>query len=395
MTTESKLNAFMGTIDDEQAQESRVDAHEGSYFEGAPDDEIVRERAREFDDLPKHVVRSRLWLKTVRKIFKEQGSKGLRLLTLPGRHRLEVEFYAKHNLLGSGVRDGIPYLHVVGFEQEPTVYGLLQSRTPSLQSLFRGSILAALVEPNSENGLALRALAPFDVINLDLTANIAARSDGPFSPFMQAVRQCLQIQGSRAARWALMVTFRAGMSDNDPVAVEVLEKFFQENIDKHVLVKDKCLERYKSKEAKKLLEEHPEEGLGQITAKWVIEQGHQADWQCDYYRHAAYTREFTKKGTKLTYSLRKLVFEFVKRPPTNHEIVLNHVPTKAWHLEDLARLFEPAAMLDVDDAVARMPEQERMRLEQEIFELQNAEILEHAAATNLGDIPPADGELSA
>jgi hypothetical protein len=368
MSGKKELGEFLDGLDKEDAQERAVEAHEGSYFESAPDDTTILVRAREFDDVHKHWARRELWLRTAKRIRKAKGA-GLRLLTLPGQHQFEVKLYAKEELLALSNQDGGDRLEVVGFENDPAIFGLLATAEPKLLELLRGDILAALIEPVSANGKALRAHAPYDLINLDLTSNIATSNDGPYSPFLKGVRECFQLQGNQTGSWALMVTFRAGMMDTEPTVVTELAKLFQQNIDDHLLVKEACLERYGVDTAEGVLAKDPEGGLGQFTGKWVIEQAHAFEWECTFYRHAAYDREYEKDGKAGRYSLRKLVFEFSRHLTGSKQMVLSGIPPQSWHAQDLSRLFEQAALLDVDDAVSKIKARHRERLEKEIEEM--------------------------
>jgi hypothetical protein len=367
------LDEFLDkTLNREEAQEKGVEAHDGSFFVGAPDDAVMIARAREFDDVPKHWVRRELWLKTVKRVARAKGA-GVRLLTLPGQHRFEVKLYAEEKLLERIEIDGEHRFGVVGIESDPTIFGLLATSEPRLLELLRGDVLSALIQPRSANGKAIRTHAPYDVINLDLTANIATRNDGPYSPFLQGVRECFQIQGSQTGRWALMVTFRAGMLETEPKVVSELGQFFQKNLEQHLKVKEACLDRYKAGTANEILAMQPEEALGQVTAKWIIEQGHAFEWECVFFRHAAYERTYTDPtGTPNRYSLRKLLFEFNRRLSSSREIVLGSVPPQAWHADDLAQLFEQAALLDVDDCVSRLKAAYRSKIEAEIEEFRRA-----------------------
>lgn len=371
MTKEKDLEKFLDDVlKKEDAQEKHVAANSGSFFEDAPDDATLIVRAREFDDVPKHWVRREMWLKTAKKIARAKGA-GIRLLTLPGRHLFEVKLYAKENLLEKQVgADGEERLAVVGFETDPTVFGLVTTSGPKLLEMLCGDVLTALINPPSPNGKIIRSHVPYDVINLDLTANIATLADGPYSPFLQGVRECFQIQGTQTGDWALMVTFRAGMLDNDPKVVHELEAFFQRNLEAHLKVKEACLDRYKVGTAKEVLAKEPEEGLGQVTAKWIIEQGHQFEWECKVFRHAAYDRIFHRDSVQHRYSLRKLVFEFSRRLTNPRQLVLAAVPAQAWHAEDLARLFDSNSLLDVDEKVAGIKPEYRARIEAEIEDLQ-------------------------
>jgi hypothetical protein len=367
MTDSNQLDDFLDkTLSKESDQEQKVEAHADSYFDDAADGATMKQRAREFDDVPKHWVRRELWLKSVKRLRKRDG---IRLLTLPGRHHFEVKLYAKEKLLKRVLIDGEEHLAVVGFETDPTVFGLLTTeRSPPILEMLCGDVLQALVVPTSPNGLAVRKHAPYDVINLDLTANISSKSDGPYTPFLRGVRECFQIQGNQTGDWVLMVTFRVGMADTEPRVVEELKKLFQENLQKHLLMKESCQDRYGVETAKEVLEHSFPEGLGHITAKWVITQAHQFEWGCPRFQHAHYRRRFTKAGKEDNYSLCKLVFQFSRHLTTSRQVVLKGIPDQSWHADDYVRILDKNAMLDVDVTVSNISASHRQRLTEEIEE---------------------------
>ena len=157
---ESDLDNFLAdALDKEEKQEQQAETHEGSFFENAPDDSAMVARAREFDDIGEHWVRRELWLKTVKRIAKNKGS-GVRMLTLPGQHRFEIKLYESENVLEVTSVDGESRLGVVGIEYDPTIFGLLATSEPRLLELLRGDVLAALIEPGSTNGKAIRKHTP-------------------------------------------------------------------------------------------------------------------------------------------------------------------------------------------------------------------------------------------
>jgi hypothetical protein len=365
----SNIEAFFGELDAEGEQEAKAGEHEDSFFKQAPDAETFRERLREYDDIEKHLVRREHWLKTARQIHKEKGD-GLRLLTLPGRYRFEVELYHKHNLLETRINaQGEQVLGVVGFESSPDVFGLLDGMNPKFSALFHGDILAALIDEKSAAGKVIRRQCPYDIVNLDMTVNLATRAEGPYSPFLRALRECFQIQGSQTHRWALMVTFRAGLTDTDPQTIETLSKCFQDNVDRHAKVREACLEKYKTKQVQKLMQDRPEEGIGQLAAKWIIDTAHQSEWQTEVVSHMCYER--TPAAGR--YSIRKLVFEFVRKRLPSHEIPLTRVPDMSWHIEDVVKLFRPGIPEDITAKVQALRTKRPdylQTIESEILELQ-------------------------
>ncbi|MEZ4448183.1 MAG: hypothetical protein R3B09_01805 [Nannocystaceae bacterium] len=364
---ETSLKDFVNSLD-ETGHERRAEMHSDSFFDNAPDDATLVTRSREFDDIHKHYVRRQVWLKLVKRVAAANGG-NIHLLTLPGKFRFEVGLYQKCGLLKRVPHNGRDCLSVVGFETDPTTFGLLKTSGPPLLEMLLGSILSALTDATSQNGVLIRKHAPFDVINLDLTANIANQHDGPYSPFLQSIRECFQLQGSQSTPWLLMVTFRTGLAETERRVVQTLTDFFQTNLDTHLQFREQCLDAFDVESAATLLERRPHDGVGLFTGKWIVEQGHQFEWECAEFKHATFTRGFSHKdGSQDAYGMSKLCFLFKKRLAPRRQLILRQVPAQSWHADDLARLIKPGNRVDVDSAVANLSESSRARLAAEIEE---------------------------
>jgi hypothetical protein len=346
-----KVEKFLEDLNKEADQEKAVEENTGSYFSAAPAEEVLRRRAREYDDLPKHLVRTHHWLKVARALHKAKGS-GLRLLTLPGRYAIEVGLYHRNGLLEQlAGEEGDDSLYVVGFETNPEVYGLLLSSRPRLLRLFDGSLVETLTNFASKTHQELVALFPFDIINLDLTVNLVAPSEGPYGPVPAAIHECFKLQGAQPHDWALMLTFRAGLPETDPSAVGIWREEYQRNLEQHVAVKDACYETYSSSTVNELFARDAEEALGQCAAKWIADQGHATDWRIVSSKHLRYQREY-ENGT---YTIRKLVFRFSRAKLPQYAMPTKTVPTVPWHLDDLVKVVKSQSQ-DIDRFLERLRE---------------------------------------
>jgi hypothetical protein len=341
---------FVGDLDREGQQESDVLHGEGAYFsDDAPDAGTLVRRAREYDDLPKHIVRVEHWLKMAKSLFKAKG-KGLRLLTLPGRYALEVALYHRNGLLEERTENGNTTVYAVGFETSPDVFGLLQSGPQRFFRLFDGDLIDTLADPNAPHRKELTQLFPFDIINLDLTVNLVAPSEGPYGPVLAAIRDCFKLQGAQPDDWALMVTFRAGLPETDSRAIAAWREEFQRNLDTHPSVKDACFQAHGCATVNELFEQDEEEALAQVAAKWIAEQAHACNWQVRSARQLWYTRQHDGG----TYTIRKIVFRFsiAARLP-QYAMPTKEIPTMPWHIEDLVSVVK-ARSNDIDEAILRL-----------------------------------------
>lgn len=349
--TPGSVDSFIDALDEEHEQEEKVREHRDSFFATAPDAETLVTRAREFDDVEKHLVRREYWLAAAKAVYNDKGA-GLRLLTLPGRHRLEIEHYRSHGLLevSANAATNEEELGVVGFETAPEVFALLRTTNPRFSHLFQADLIKTLAEPSSPYHKQLVRLFPFDVVNLDLTANLVSPKDGPYGPVLKAIRECLRLQVAQAGQWALMLTFRIGQGDTDQSAIEELTRQFQDNISEHSQFKHACFERHGLVDARRIYEKSPDEALGQFAAKWITDQAHVHDWQLLDLRQAHYWREFFKEGKKSGYYIKKLVFRFRRGAAPKYAMPSKQLALLPWHIDDLV-LVAKSSSVDVDAKV--------------------------------------------
>jgi len=363
------VDEFVQGLNREADQEEDVQANRGSFFSNMDSREVVLRRAREYDDVPKHLVRTECWLKLARSLHTACG-RGLRLLTLPGRYALEVGLYHKHRLLATVAReDGQECVAAVGFETSPESYGILQGSRPKFQRLFDANLIEVMNGSDVAAKRDLMALFPFDIINLDLTVNLVAPSEGPYGPVPAAIRECIKLQGAQQADWALMLTFRAGLTETDQRAIDFWRDEYQKNLDEHAMIRSACYDTYGVASAEELFAKDGEEALGQCAAKWIAEQAHATDWQVVETRHLCYKRRF---DVDRVYSIRKIVFRFRRKKLPEYAMPSRVTPVVGWHVEDLVGVVKGARSKNVDDQLEGLNKKSGSyigRLEAEIEEL--------------------------
>lgn len=357
---EEEIENVLQSLDQEAEQEAAIKEGGTSLFDDAPPPEKIRERVREFDDIQKHIVRLEHWMPIARKLRISKG-KGLKILTLPGKHRLEIELYHKEGLIaeyysGSGRKT----LDCVGFEALPDTYGLLKCMSPPLAGLRNECLIETINDPEAEYHDWLISFFPFDIINLDLTVNLVTRREGPYGPVLEAIRECLRLQAGLQNEWALMLTFRAGVDDTDPEAIKDLKEEFDENL-KHPQLKEACHKRFNVTSADALFEQDSEEALGHFAAKWVVDQAHHFDWKVSRIDHLCYDRE--PKGYD-RYSIRKLVFMLKHKSLPKYQIPKKPLQVAKWHLDDLERLIGKAKVVNIDEKVKMYEEKRPQHIEE-------------------------------
>jgi hypothetical protein len=363
------IDEFVLGLDKEEEQEKDIQEDRGSFFFMMDSRDAVLRRAREYDDLPKHLVRREHWLK-VAKGLHSTCKRGLRVLTLPGRYALEIGLYHKHKLLAEiELGDGSKCVGAVGFENSPESFGILQGSSPKFQRLFAANLIDVINGAEVGAKRELMKLFPFDIINLDLTVNLVAPSEGPYGPVPAAIRECIKLQGAQQDDWALMLTFRAGLTETDMGAIDLWRNDYQKNLDDHPAVKAACFETYGKASAIELFTLDGEEALGQWAAKWIAEQAHVADWKVVETRHLCYARAI---DAGRSYSIRKIVFRFTRHKLPPYVMPSRVTPLVGWQIEDLVQVVKGARSTNVDDHLQALRETKQgyiSILEAEIEEL--------------------------
>lgn len=180
-----RLDALFKQLSREENQDADARDH-ARQNEPAVVHSMLREREREYTDVEKHFIRTRVWLKMAQKI-KEANGRQLKYLTLPSYYRLDVSLFIRENLLSSHVRDGREITSVVAFETQPERFARMAGQEPGYQLFGLDSIENAMLDGNNAYYRDLLTAFPFDLVNLDLTSTLTPAHEGPYSRTMQAV----------------------------------------------------------------------------------------------------------------------------------------------------------------------------------------------------------------
>lgn len=318
------------------------------------------DRAREYDDLTKHVVRKQHWLKVAKDLARKKGG-AIKLLTLPGPYRFEVELYRSEGLFGQLGNQAV-VVPVVGFETSPEVFGLLCTSEPKFEQLFMDDLIKTLIDANARHHRELLGCFPFDIINLDLTVNLVEQSEGPYGDVLRAVRECFKLQAAQVGEWALMLTFRAIPEETSAGTVGSLTKQYQENVDAHPEFRDACFHRFNAITAAKIFSDRPEEALGQFAAKWIVDQAHNFDLKVTSVSHVVYERKSARRQSGY-YLMCKLIFKFRRLSLPSHTIPGKRVPEVGDHVRDILDVVR-ARQINVSELVEKLRESNPLYIEQ-------------------------------
>ncbi len=350
MTTPKKggIDEVIKILQEEVEQERNVVAGSGSIFAEAPSDDTLRARSREYDDPVKHWVRKSLWLRLVRQLHRRRG-RPLRLLTLPGRHAIEVKLYEKEGILATINDSHGERLDVVAFEYEPTAYGLLATAEPRLDRVINGSLVDALVKSDDPKAEELRGAFPFDVVNLDLTSNLVAPREAPYGEVLQAVEACLTRQRTLDDEWLLMITFRAVQGHTNAETERQLQQIFEQNLADYDQLRTTFVELHGDVSPSELLESSYEGALGAFFAKWLVDASVRNGWEVARLEHAFYRREALGG-----YQIRKLVARLRPQHVDDQRIPHSGAELTGEQLVSVERALKSGLGRDYDDYFARV-----------------------------------------
>jgi hypothetical protein len=368
------ISGFLRSLN-EDIEEKIAREHKDSLFDHMPSEHTISDRVRRYDDPVKHLVRKEAWVKTARRLYQAKGS-SLRVLTLPGRHRLEVELYLKEGFISPDNGQ----IYVVGFETSPDVFGLLRTMEPRFLRLYQRDLIEVLSSPGTEEDYKRLAEAfPFDIINLDLTVGIANKTDAPYGPVLQAIRACLKLQGNQTSDWALMLTFRADAQDVNQRTLTDLTENFQTNLEQHPLVKEKCYSRHQTENASEFLAAKPEEALGRFLAKWIADQAFFFEWKVQVCKHIRYDRKYGSGS----YPIRKIVLEFTRERLPGYSLPRRNAQATTWLIDGLVSAVAGSVTEDVGEKIDGL---RRSKPDYVVLIANEIEELKMRAAGSNGDI---------
>src|ERR1035437_6968656 len=317
-----KVDALIEQLSQEKQQDEKVLESHDLLFDELNADKL-REREREYTDIEKHWVRSKVWLKVIKDLaqeVKERHGRGIRYFTLPGFHRLDVGLLLREKLLDIDPADS-NCVFVAGFEADPSKFGRMAGRSPKFKLLANCSVESALTDTKNEYYSELQSLFPFDVVNLDLTTSLTPQHEGPYSKTMQAINAVFKRQSEHTGKWALFLTFRNVHSDWEILALGQLFENLQKNIGDYPAVRDAFFERHQEHNVTSLQQKNVETCISQAVVKWLIDRAHHFNIQLETYHCYQYQR--CPKGVP-KYTICKQVLVF-----SRGTVSVAEVPTKS------------------------------------------------------------------
>jgi hypothetical protein len=342
-----KVDALIEQLSQEKQQDEKVLESHDLLFDELNADKL-REREREYTDIEKHWVRSKVWLKTIKDLaqnVREIHGRGIRYFTLPGFHRLDVGLLLRENLLDIDPIDS-NCVYVAGFEADPSKFGRMAGRSPKFKLLANCSVESALTDAKNDYYSELQSLFPFDVVNLDLTTSLTPQHEGPYSKTMQAINAVFKRQSEHSAKWALFLTFRNVHSDWEEIALAQLFDNLQKNIGDYPAVRDAFLERHEEHNVANLKQKRVETCISQAVVKWLIDRAHHFNIQLESYHCYQYQR-YPKGVPK--YTICKQVLVFSRGTVSVAEVPTKSTPRETWMEQNLVKCIQQHKPVDVEE----------------------------------------------
>lgn len=323
------------------------------------DANLIKKREEEYRDIPKQWVRREVWLKTAKSILKKKrrkgNAKGIRYLTLPAYHRLDVSLFLKEGLLEitEGNKGKPEEIYVAAFENDPAKFALMKRHMPSFKLFGCESIEKVLTDENNKYYHELRSLFPFDVINLDLTTSLTPEHEGPYSKTMDAVDTIFDIQSGQGIDWALFLTFRNVPEDLERGARKQLFKNLQDNIDNNPEILEAFQNRYQKNSVQDLEKSDVKKCISQSIVKWLVDRAHQHKFKVGSIQIHYYQR--LNVGIP-KYEIYKHVLELTPAGINPAHIPTKNIPAQPWMTRDLKKCIAQHKCKDVEDITVRLLE---------------------------------------
>ncbi|MCK4249947.1 hypothetical protein KAX97_00755 [candidate division WOR-3 bacterium] len=348
------VDRVLNILNNEGQQEKSAFDESNSLLIGI-DSNLLQKRAEEYKDTEKQWVRRNAWLKTAQSILKKKGGKPIRYLTLPALHRLDVSLFLKEGLLEITKKNEgeAEEIYVAAFENDPTIFALMQQHKPSFKLFGCGSIEEVLTDENNKYYRELRDLFPFDIINLDLTTSLTPKHEGPYSKTMEAIETIFDIQQGYGIHWALFFTFRNVPDELDNGARKQLFKNLQDNIDNNPEVLEAFQKRYQKNSVMELEKSDAKKCISQSIVKWLVDRAHQHKFKAGSIETYFYPRRNT--GLPL-YEIYKHLVELTPAGINPAHIPMKNIPEQSWMKRDLTKCVEKHKCTDVEEKIIRLLE---------------------------------------
>jgi hypothetical protein len=351
------VNKVLRILDNENKQEKSAFEDKNSLIIGK-DAELFRKREEEYRDPEKHWIRKEVWLKTAELIQKKKqkkgNNKGIRYLTLPAYHRLDVSLFIKKELLEVTKKNsnGAPEeIYVAAFENNPDKFALMKDQSPKFKLFGLGDIEKVLTDPTNEYYEELRSLFPFDIINIDLTSSLTPQHEGPYSKTMEAIESIFDIQSGFGIDWALFLTFRNVPADLETNARKQLFDNLQNNIKRYPEVLVAFQNRYNLNSVQDLEKKNVKTCISQSIAKWLVDRAHQHKYKVESIKPYFYTRY--NEGIE-PYKIYKHVLELTPGNINVANIPTKDTPEQTWMKSGLIRCVEQHQCTDVEEKLMKL-----------------------------------------
>lgn len=351
---DSQQNALYSLFDQEEKQEQDVVEGRSSFIASVNAD-LFKEREREYRDIEKHWVRTKVWLRAAKQIAERKGSeRSLRYLTLPAYYRIDVSLLLREQLIQvtqTGENGQAEEIYVAAFETDPTKYGRMSGQTPSFKLFGRTEVEKALTDPSNPYYRELQDLFPFDVVNLDLTTSLTPRHEGPYTKTMEAIETIFRRQAGACTNWALFLTVRNMPVNWQASTIDQLYHNLQQNLDEHPKVLESFSNLYHVTTVAELVEREPKTCISQSVLKWIVDRSHHHNFKLD--SNACY--RYVRKPEGLDpYDIYKHVLVFSEGVIHQATIPTKGIPTQSWMIDDLASCVEKHKCKNVQEEIKKL-----------------------------------------
>jgi hypothetical protein len=362
-TSTVQLGNLYDELSAEAEQESDYVDPTKSFIETISDPVLFTEREREYKDIEKHWVRTKVWLKAAREIAEETRAKhqrGIRYFTLPAYYRLDVSLLLREGLLDiveSSADGKAKKVHVAAFEADPTKFARMVGHSPEFSLFGHTSVEDALTNDANPHYEQLLRLFPFDVVNLDLTTSLTPQHEGPYSSTMKAIDAVLKRQADHGIKWALLLTFRNMPDEWEEDTVEQLIENLQKNIDAYPQVLEAFDRLYGETRVHNFHRDNPKKCISQAVVKWLVDRANSYGLRFEQLYSYFYERA-NSLGVK--YDIYKYVLYFSKGTIYHGIVPTKGIPPQPWMSDNLVKCITQHKPVDVIEKILstldRVPE---------------------------------------
>jgi len=349
----NKLKSIYEELSQEASQEKDSADPNKSFLHGL-DPGLFIEREREYKDIEKHWIRTKVWLKVAKDLAQEtkrKHNRGIRYFTLPAYYRLDVSLFLREELLEVIERysnGNAKKVYVAAFESDPTKYARMVGHSPEFHLFADTSVEDALTDTNNPYYNQLLPLFPFDIVNLDLTTSLTPKHEGPYSTTMKAIDSVFKRQAEHGSKWALFITFRNMPDDWDEATLDQLFDNLQSNVDNYPIVGKTFDERYRETRVRNLYKKDPKQCISQAVAKWLVDRANYYNLRVESLKCYTYPRQSIGLPPYFIY---KQIMIFSKGEVLRGIVPTKGTPAQPWVVDDLVACIDDHKCVDVEGTI--------------------------------------------